>query len=554
VDAGQNVPDNNSKKGRRRVGWVFLIVFIAFSVTALLILQRPRNFYWCGRSLSLTLQSLVPGGPFSNDKIWVRSGWARPTGEFIHGELYGVKLGNILLRLDITYNPIAAIKEKLPATVPGLVEALGSKDPLVNKCAGEVLVRMGADAQSAFPLLFEHYRQGHDEGEWIILELAKRAGTSSVPHLLLALKDPDPKVRQKAAEALGELGSRASPAVQMLTEALHDPDPGTIITVALSLRKIEQRNHGEVQSLVTLLAHTNTEVRAGAAYVLGEFGPDAALAVQPLLSLLDRDDPNTAGLVSRTLGLIGPAAKPAIPRMIALLSSKTNAENQMLTMEALGHFGENAEAAIPKLLELAQQDPEQTFGAVSALSQIGTNALPGLIELYSDGDHRQRSCVERAFLKLGTNAAPAVAAVFRALTDEPTRGVAHAALILGSIGEPARIAIPRLVELTQIDDPNVRLRSAEALWRLDRQTNTVLPVLIHELESWATEPNALISRKGDEFGQSQEEIAAGILREIGPSAHEAIPLLQVMLRSSFNELKESAAAALSEIQGAGKRM
>jgi hypothetical protein len=34
-------------------------------------LQKPINFYWSGRSISLTLQSLVPGGAFSDDKIWV---------------------------------------------------------------------------------------------------------------------------------------------------------------------------------------------------------------------------------------------------------------------------------------------------------------------------------------------------------------------------------------------------------------------------------------------------------------------------------------------------
>jgi hypothetical protein len=86
------------------------------------------------------------------------------------------------------------------------------------------------------------------------------------------------------------------------------------------------------------------------------------------------------------------------------------------------------------------------------------------------------------------------------------------------------------------------------LWRLDRQTNAVLPVMIAELETWSRDPNALLGQTSDEHGQSRQQVAAEVLGEIGPAARPAVPLLQMMLRSSFDEQKEAARKALSRIE------
>jgi HEAT repeat protein len=532
-----------------RLGWITGVALVLLLVLALvvgLISRKPWSLYWSGRKFSLSLQALTPKGPFADEGWWVRNGWDGPTGEFTHGQLYGLKFGKRLLRLDIVDDPIAAIKRQLPNTIPGLLEALTSKDHLVKKCAGEALVKWGPSAQSALPILLKRFKQGDEEVEWIILELAKAAGASAVPPLLDALVDVDSKLRQKSAEALGEIGADAKLSVPKLTQALHDSAPAVVLTSALSLRKIEKHDHGEVSALIGLLTHNDPQVRGGAACALAEFGEDAGEAVQPLMKLLKNSDPDSAGLAARTLGLIGPSARPAIPLLIASLN--TGDEHAlMFSMEALGHFGEDAKAAIPKLLELAEKR-EQAWGAISALSSMGTDAMPGLVVLYRDGEHAQRFQAARAFMRLGPKAAAAVPALVEDLTPESSGRAAWAALVLAGIGEDAKVAVPRLIELTHDDDVNVRLRAAEALWRLDRRTNAVLPVMVAELTDWSKDHNALLGRTSDEQDQSRQEVAAEVLGEIGPAAKEAVPLLRMMLRSSFDSQKESAAKALEKIE------
>jgi HEAT repeat protein len=522
------------------------VVSLVIVLTLILFFQKPRSFYREGRKFSFSVQSLKSTGPFADQGLWVRSGWDDPTGEFSHGEIYGLKLGKKLLRLDIVYDPIAAIRKGLPKNVPGLMEVLSSKDSfLVKRCAGEALVKMGPSARSALPALLMRCEQGDEDVEWVILELAKAAGASAVSPLAAALTDGHPIIRQKAAEALGEIGTDAAPSVPKLTGALHDPAPAVIIASALSLRKIDKHDDGEVGALIELLTNKDTQIRARAVFALGEFGADASEAVDPLMNTLETGDSQAEGLTARTLGLIGPAAQPAIPRIITMLDSD-NSQTLMFSMEALGRFGIEAKAAIPRLLVLAERK-EQMVGAISALSSMGADAMPGLLALYRHGKDRQHSWIAREFIKQGPNAAAAVPTLVEDLQSERRNRAATAAWALGSIGDSAKVAVPRLVELIHDDDPQVRILAAEALWRIDRQTNAVLPVMIGELKNWSKDPQAVMGYMTQEFFPSRQETAAEVLGEIGPPASEAVPLLQIMLRSSFDRHKQAAAKALMEI-------
>jgi len=526
--------------------WLALGALVTLALALALVFRGSRKLYPGAKTYSVTWQQLTPNGPFADDGFWVHSGWDGPTGCFTYGQMYGFKFGNRLLRLDILYDPIAAIKKHLPATIPGLMEALASNDYLVKKCAGEALVKLGPAAQSALPTLLKRFQQGDQQVEWVITELAKAVGPSAVPPLLSALQDPDAKIRQKAAEALGEMESNARSGVPGLTLALHDSDPAVVLVSALSLRKIDPRDHAGVPALITLLSHPNPEVRAGAIVGLGEFGPDAAGAVPPLLKVWDEDPPSLRKYVARTLGLIGQDAGAAIPRLIALLNSQDQQE-VAFAAEALSHLGEEAKAAIPKLLTLAEKD-EHTWAAFTALAAMGPDAVPGLVEIYRQGD-RRHWWVAKAFMKQGPKAVAAVPALLEELGSDKPRRAALAAMVLGCIGEGAKEAVPRLAELIQDEDPHLRLRAAEALWKLDRRTNAVLAVMVAELDHWAKEPNALIGVAEDANGQSRQQVAAAVLGEMGPAAKEAIPRLQLLRRSAFEEQRNAAVNALHKITG-----
>jgi HEAT repeat protein len=71
--------------------------------------------------------------------------------------------------------------------------------------------------------------------------------------------------------------------------------------------------------------------------------------------------------------------------------------------------------------------------------------------------------------------------------------------------------------------------------------------MIGELKNWSKDPQAVMGYMTQEFFPSRQETAAEVLGEIGPPASEAVPLLQIMLRSSFDRHKQAAAKALMEI-------
>ena len=422
-----------------RVVWVVACIVLLGALALLGLLWRPSGLYVGSRRFSLNVATLSPRGPFAGEGFWIHDGWDGPTGDFTHGQLYGLKFGSRLIRLDILEDPVAAIKKHLPKTVSGLLEVFSSEDGLVKRCAGEALVKMGPSAHLAPPVLLDRYQQGDEDAEWVILGLAASAGSSAVPPLSAALTDAHRRIRLKAAEALGGIGADAFASVAGLRNLLHDPAPDVVVTSALSLRKIDKRDHGEVAPLIGLITNQDAQIAASAVVALGEFGADAAAAVQPLTTTMAVVDSQIAGVAARTLGLIGPVARPAIPRIISLLQSD-NPQTLMFSMEALGRLGEDAKSAIPELMLLAERK-KQMVGAISALSSMGGDALPGLIDLYRHGTNDQFLWVARAFRAQGANASAAVPTLMADLLSDRSQRLATAAWTLGCMGDKAKAAI-----------------------------------------------------------------------------------------------------------------
>ena len=92
-----------------------------------------------------------------------------------------------------------------PPAIPHLVQALKHPDPSVRKAAAEVLARMGSDAKEA------------------------------VPDLVKLLDDDDFAVRKVAARTLGRIGPAAAAAVPSLMRSLVQPSPAVPASVPPAL-------------------------------------------------------------------------------------------------------------------------------------------------------------------------------------------------------------------------------------------------------------------------------------------------------------------------------
>lgn len=134
---------------------------------------------------------------------------------------------------------------------------------------------------------------------------------------------------------------------------------------------------------------------------------------------------------------------------------------------AILYLGERQYApAVPRLTELVRQsDPGTRYLAAKALGQIGDeaeSALPALLEALRADDIFLRAGVTGALIKIGPPAAPGLT---QALFD-PKSAVRRAACkALGKIGSER--AAPALKFLLRDGNPGVRKFAREALERID---------------------------------------------------------------------------------------
>lgn len=151
-----------------------------------------------------------------------------------------------------------------------------------------------------------------------------------------ALSDPDPFVREKAAEALGEIGCEAGGALPALFAALGDPVAEVRFAAAMAIPPVDcASSDAAVPALVEALGSADADVRGRAAIALAVAGPRAAPAVAALADALcaksqgppvepadDRRAHDAAGrarvLAALALGEIGSAAAPAVPALLSV--------------------------------------------------------------------------------------------------------------------------------------------------------------------------------------------------------------------------------------------
>ncbi len=134
---------------------------------------------------------------------------------------------------------------------------------------------------------------------------------------------------------------------------------------------------------------------------------------------------------------------------------------------AIVYLGENRYApAVPQLTELVREsDPGTRYLAAKALGQLGDEAeaaLPTLLEALRDNDMFLRAGITGALIKIGPPAAPGLT---KALFD-PSNAVKRAACkALGKIGSER--AVPALKFSLRDGNEGVRRFAREALERID---------------------------------------------------------------------------------------
>lgn len=413
---------------------------------------------------------------------------------------------------------IDTLREQGERVVPHLIVLLSHPSPRVRSSAAEAVGWIGEEAFSA------------------------------VSHVARALDDKVIEVRRAAARSLRRVGAKAQVAVPQLIEALEDSDKLVVINAAAALAQMKIRRVDAIMILVKHLSNPDDEVQRRAAEALGHVGKSATAK---LLAAMENDDQTTRSMAALVLSRIDPKDVRAVPGLIGIVSSR---EGYRLLVRyeaayALGEIGPAAKEVVPALTAALNDPGLLSFAAAKCLGEIGLEArasVPALIKLIENHDRgtdfafNSKDAAIEALGKIGPSASDAVPQIVSALRNavkhRPIRFTCYRSWIeytaedaLVGIG---RAALPALVQATKSEDRLVAILCAAALGRIHREDTHWLPVLLESLKS------------DDETVASE---AARALGNVGPDACEAVSALIKALDDSRVSVQLAGARALGKI-------
>lgn len=315
------------------------------------------------------------------------------------------------------------------AAVPGLLAIVEDTDaPWVSRRqAAETLGRLRTPAASAVPVLLrivdEESETHVSSRSWTLKALALfgPVAKDAAPRLAKLVLDPSEPLadRQQALEALAQIGTEHAATLPTILELLRAPD--------------RMKSEG-----------------------------DDRPAVEDALALRE--------LAVETFTLLGPRGAPAIPALLRL-SREPSDILRMKTAQALGAMGGRGEIAVPTLAEMLLFDdsPLVRDAAGEALSKIGGEAVPALIQLLNDSEEGVRSRSAEALGRMGTAARPALEALTDRLGDDSALvRIAVAEAIWKASSEALRV-VPAIVRGLTEEDRQLRIRAFRLLMSMGRR-------------------------------------------------------------------------------------
>ncbi|MCB9640330.1 MAG: HEAT repeat domain-containing protein [Myxococcales bacterium] len=308
--------------------------------------------------------------------------------------------------------------------------------------------------------------------------MSKRS-PKAIPVLGRAVLDSEVDVRQEAAETLGKIGSKSSPAVPQLVKGLQQNRDWWKVRKAIieALGSIGSGAAEAIPSLVEMMQDKDDDVRKAALSAIRNIGPSA---VQALSDALPASTWWAKAEILKMLNTFGVKAKAALPALIALLSDNDEDVRRRAAI-IIGKFGTEGSSAAPALQKILfdQKAPQVLWiVAMESLMKIGPDGNAVLRKALDSNDWWLPKAISEAFGQSGADtaleaiptleyalqhkrwevrwtvalvagrmkakAAPLIPALLKALRDKETRVQVQAALSLGEMGKAAKSAITPL--------------------------------------------------------------------------------------------------------------
>jgi hypothetical protein len=299
--------------------------------------------------------------------------------------------------------------------LPELIRGLRSELPADRLRSAKNLGRLGWLAREALPALIEVL----DDPDAKVRESAAHAiglmGPDALPTLVVMLSHTDKYVRRKSVWAMGKLGPLAIPALADLCAALKDADPRTGSGAAQALGNMGIDGADAVPPLAEAMRGTNIVLCRLAAKALSQIGTPA---VATLIAHLQHSDPFVRGESALAIGWMGATGRSAVPFLANIvrgprtLTTRTPPFNPSplarINQHGLDPDHVSSESPTPTETPCPTNDagtPEETcrIYAAQALGRIGppaVAALNDLREVFRTGPEALRRAAEQSIRQI----------------------------------------------------------------------------------------------------------------------------------------------------------
>lgn len=297
-----------------------------------------------------------------------------------------------------------------------------------------------------------------------------------------------------------------------------------------------------IQALIRELRSDNRNMRDSAIKQLGEIG---VMAVPTLIEAFRGAEPAVSNSIATAIAQVGPPAIPFLRKVLATADTIQPSDGQMPSM----------------IMSAVTKEDEVRMWAVLTLQQIGTPAIPTIMEMLGSNDSGVRSSARDSIVRMGDAAVPALIAALGSDYPQVRRQAAGAmadmARGLGIYDPQERdtarhsleASVPSLIKALRDRDMEVSQNAAEALGTIGASADAAVPALTKVL----TSTNALDETIREHLGiDGLREAAARSLGKFGPAAAQAVPALTDLLKDKNQAIQGASAESLGCIGPAAK--
>jgi HEAT repeat protein len=469
------------------------------------------------------------------------------------------------IRSIVAYN----VSDKVRLEV--MLENLRHDDKSVRTAVVDFLAQETRLIRQIESELFDLLLSESDGIAWHAAFLLQKIGPGAAPGLLAALSKDDSRIEQ-VAQALGLMGR---PIVELIFRALEHPDPRVRQGAALALGQVRPLPDDSAIILAAGMDDPDRQVQAAFLTSIGHLGSRGRAAVPAVRRKLN--DPSPV-IREMAIGILFEAAQrddQLIDDLTAMIDDKEPAVQRQAieTIRATGPLGQRALPAV--INQLGNPDNEVRLAAASMIGSHGraaTEAVPALAALLENRNTELRVVVAQTLSQLGDAARPALEKLVPLLEHENVELRVAVVKTIGNLELPAKQLRPWLAKAVHDSESDVSRQAFRGIQRLGRSGNIFLPDLIllaaedaesrslkrvlQQFEKTTTDPASVpeLMERLQHDSEAVKLLAIRFLGLAGVAGKDAIPALTDMLENTSSAIAEEAAAALDLIRSEASRI